>query len=325
MLREALASIRAIEADDLKFEIIVADNGCAPQTRAITEAAGGIYIAARGGKGASVARNTAMRAASCEYIAFLDDDDAWLPDHIRSHIAHLDRFPQHEAVVGRVISADHLMRPISQPWPAKAPTDGYDMLRRMLSGYFPQIGAVVARTRVRDSIGGFDERLTGGEDLDWLLRLARRQQLGFTPAHSVLFRGRRRGADDALQLSRAGFDRVVFLRHALPSWSIWSSPGDFMQAYYGTLRHFYVYFTDAAVSRAARGDFADARRAIGGAFAVFPFRATYHIMRGKRLGKAFWAALGRRGRRTRKLAPLITPAALTVAEPLGPLLSLLGA
>src|SRR5262245_30504448 len=88
MLREALASIRALEADDLKFEILVADNGAAPQTRAIAEAAGAIYMTARGGKGASVARNTAMRAASGDYIAFLDDDDAWLPDHIRSHVAH---------------------------------------------------------------------------------------------------------------------------------------------------------------------------------------------------------------------------------------------
>jgi len=326
LLREALTSIRALEADDLSFEIIVADNGSAPQTPCIAEAAGATYLTAPGAKLASVARNVAMRAAGSEFIAFLDDDDVWLPDHIRSHLAHLDAHPEHEAVVGRVISADHHLRPVSLPWPVTAPEDEADLLRRMLGGYFPQIGAVVARTRVRDKIGGFDEKLPGGEDLDWLLRLARRRQLGFTPAHSVLFRGRRRGTYDDLQLTRVGYDRLVFLRHALPAWRVWRSPGDFFNGYYGTLRHFYVYFTDTAVSRAVRGDPKGARRAVAGAFSVFPLRAAYHLLRRKRLGQAFWGSFSpkRQRRRPQKLMPLIAPAAITAAERLSPYLTSFG-
>lgn len=318
-LREALASIRALEGDDLQFEIIVGDNGSAPETRAIAEAAGAIYIAARGGKGASVARNGAMVAATGSYMAFLDDDDVWLPTNIRSHIAHLETFPQHEAVIGRVVSADHEMRPVSTPWPADAPKGADDLLRRMLSGYFPQIGSVVARTRVRDAIGGFDERLTGGEDLDWLLRLARRNQLGFTPANCVLFRGRRRGSYDGLQLRRAGFDRQVFLRHALAARRVWRSPAEFFAGWYGTLRHFFVYFTDAAVSRAARGDRWGAIRAVGAAFAVFPLRTASHLVRKKKLGMAFWASVfdARRRRRPRRPSPLLG-SMIAVAERIGP-------
>jgi hypothetical protein len=47
--------------------------------------------------------------------------------------------------------------------------------------------------------------------------------------------------------------RRVFLRHALPGWRIWRSPLDLFKAYSGTLMHFYQYFVDTAVERAARG------------------------------------------------------------------------
>lgn len=327
LLREALTSIRALEADDLAFEILVADNGSSPRTRHVAEDLDAVYLPVSEGVGPSVARNLAMACASGDYIAFLDDDDAWLPTQLRAHLDHLDANPQHEAVLGQVVTADHKMKPLSEPWPLDAPRCSRDLLRRMLSGYFPQIGAVVARTRVREQIGGFDEKLTGGEDLDWLLRLARKDQLGFTATPGVLFRSRRRDSYDDIQLERAKYDRKVFLRHALPEWRLWRSPMDFMNAYYGSLRHFYVYFTNAAINRAARGEGAAARRAVAGAFSVFPFRAAYHVLRGKRLGAALWGSFARKRKHTRRgtrLEQIVAPALLVAAERLEPYAAALG-
>jgi glycosyltransferase involved in cell wall biosynthesis len=305
LLSEALATIRALEGPDLSFEILVADNGSNPQTRDVADAFGATYIAADHRPGASVARNAAMKTATGEFVAFLDDDDRWLSTHIRGHLALLDVRPDIEAVIGQVVSVDHELRPVGKPWPSEPPGEGNELVRKMLSGYFPQIGATVARTRIRELVGEFDERLIGGEDLDWLLRIARRHKLGFVLNESVLFRGRPYLTYDDLQLRRIGYDRRVFFRHAIPEWRIWRSPRAFMRAYNGTLWHYYRYFVDAAVSRAACGDRAGALRAIWYAFRVFPFRATYHLIAPRRLRGAFLAMFSQRLRLTGNSSPVI--------------------
>lgn len=290
-LREALESIRALEGPDFDLEIIVGDNGDMPQNMAIAEKYGAVYVKAQQGSGASVARNAALYAATGQYIAFLDDDDRWFPSHLRSHIALLERRPELDAVMGQVVSADHKLRPVGEAWPAKPPGEGEDLLRRMLSGYFPQIGSVVVRASALETIGMFDEKLIGGEDLDWLLRFARRHKLAAVQTKSVLFRGRTLGSCDQLQLDRSRYDRKVFLRHAVPEWRIWRSPLDMWRAHYGTLKHFYRYFVDCAVRSSARGDRLQALRAIWCAMQVFPLRTVYHLFKWRRLRMAFIGAI----------------------------------
>ena len=290
LLREALASIRALEGHDLTFEILVCDNGTVPETRAVVKEFSAIYLKAST-PGPSAARNVGLRAATGDYIAFLDDDDVWLPGNVRPHIAYLNSYPAFDAVIAQAVYTDPNLIPTGPPWPRDPPRDGDEMLKRMLSGFFPQIATAVARMAVRETIGEFDECLIGGEDLDWLLRLARKHRLGFVATPCILFRGRPAGSYDALQRNRINYDRRVFLRHALPEWRIWTSPLDFSRAYSGTLMHFYQYFVDAAVERAARGERYNSLRAIAIAFGIFPFRAAYHLIAPRPLRKAFWASI----------------------------------
>jgi glycosyltransferase involved in cell wall biosynthesis len=290
LLRQALASIRALEGPDLTFEILVGDNGSAPETPAAAGEFGAIYLKALT-PGPSAARNVGLRAATGEYLAFLDDDDVWLPGNVRPHIAHLELNPALDAVIGQAVYTDPNLVPTGPPWPKEEPCDGNQLLRRMLSGFFPQIGTALARMAVRNTIGEFDETLIGGEDLDWLLRLARKHCLGFVATPCILFRGRPVGSYDALQRNRIRYDRRVFLRHALPEWRIWRSPLDFSRAYSSTLMHFYQYFVDAAVERAARGERYNSFRAITTAFSILPFRAAYHLIAPRPLRKAFWASV----------------------------------
>lgn len=290
-LRQALASIRALEGPDLTFEILVGDNGSSPQTPAIAEEFRAVHLKAPT-RGPSAARNVGMRAATGGYIAFLDDDDVWLPENVRPQLACLESNRQLDAVICQAVYTDQNLTPIGPPWPDAVPCDNNQLLRKMLSGFFPQIGTVLARTAaVRDAIGEFDESLIGGEDLDWLLRIARKSSLGFVATPGLLFRLKPQGSYDALQRDRIAYDRRVFFRHALPEWRIWRSPLDFAKAYSGTLWHFYQYFVNAAIERAARGERNSAIYAITAAFSVFPLRAAYHVIVRRPFRRAFCTAI----------------------------------
>jgi glycosyltransferase involved in cell wall biosynthesis len=271
LLREALKSIRALEHDGLSFEIIVGDNGKSKDTRKITEAFNAVYLHTPI-NGAAAGRNIALRAATGEYVAFLDDDDLWTSNHIRGHLKLLASNPQLEMVFGQIINTDSQRQPIYGPWPSRLP-EGRELLKLMLSGYFPQIGATVVRTRVRETIGFFDENLISSEDWDWQLRIARSRGVGFVGKPCVLFRQRPIGDYDELQVKRVPFARQIFFRHAIPERRLWSSSMDFARSYFGTMENFLDYFARTAQARAQNGERSAALKAILRAFAVFPTRA----------------------------------------------------
>jgi glycosyltransferase involved in cell wall biosynthesis len=291
MLREALASIRSVEGSGVQaeFEIVVGDNGLKEETRRLCLEYGATYAPAYG-RGASYARNAAMAAASGDFIAFLDDDDVWLHGHIEPHLAHLDAHPDHDAVFGQAIYTDPELNPTGAPWPTN-PGSGDDLLRRLLSGLFPQIGTVVARRSVIDSVGYFDTQLIGGQDLDWLLRLATKNKLGFVPTPCILFRGRPDGTYDALQRMRVRFDRQVFLRHGMPNaLRLWRTPLGMIHAYHKTLLHFYRYFTDKAIWCAENGSAGDVLRALKVPALYTPLLLAHEIFRPSSLRSALFAA-----------------------------------
>jgi len=276
-LNRALASIRALEGPDLRFEILVGDNGSNPEdTGKVVQAYGAQHIIVNAA-GAGAARNAAMRAATGEFLAFLDDDDIWTGQHVRPHLQLFDRRPEIEAIFGQVIMTDPDLRPIATPIPDDVRPDR-DALKLMLDGYFPQIGATMARLEVRDIYGYFDETLMADQDWDWQLRIAGGGHMEHLAVPCVLFRQRPSGSYDALVLSRIPYTRKVFMRHAMPVWRKWRSPKEWLHSYFATLLGFYTYFTDAAVERAAKGDAKGVRFAVRHALLVFPFRAVKQLV-----------------------------------------------
>jgi glycosyltransferase involved in cell wall biosynthesis len=65
-------------------EIIVVDDGSTDNTKQVVETYGArVKYVYQPNAGVSAARNRGIAAAGCEWIAFLDSDDCWLPGHLR--------------------------------------------------------------------------------------------------------------------------------------------------------------------------------------------------------------------------------------------------
>ena len=82
-VRSALGQTRA------PSEVIVVDDASEDDTGAVARAAGASVLRRPEAQGSGFARNAGIRAATSEWIAFLDSDDLWLPDHLARAADHL--------------------------------------------------------------------------------------------------------------------------------------------------------------------------------------------------------------------------------------------
>jgi len=85
-----------------KVEVIVVDDGSTDDTMNLLQQTYGARIRVLSlpqRRGAGAARNAGIRVASGELVAFLDDDDLWLPGKLAAEFSVFERFPLAEAVV----------------------------------------------------------------------------------------------------------------------------------------------------------------------------------------------------------------------------------
>ena len=122
-------------------------------------------------RGLAGARNTGIVAASHDYVAFLDDDDHWLPGKLSAQMERFQRSP-HPILVGTAIVADDGVRQHERLVPFEDVTHA-ELLRDRMAGLHSS--TFVFHTETLRSIGMVDEHLPGsyGEDYDLLLRTAK--------------------------------------------------------------------------------------------------------------------------------------------------------
>jgi glycosyltransferase involved in cell wall biosynthesis len=84
-IESALAQTRA------PAEVIVVDDGSTDGTRRVAEAFGGVVrCITQVNAGGAAARNAGARAAESDWIAFLDSDDHWTPQHLENVAAAIE-------------------------------------------------------------------------------------------------------------------------------------------------------------------------------------------------------------------------------------------
>jgi glycosyltransferase involved in cell wall biosynthesis len=78
------------------FEALIIDDGSPDRSIEVCQRFTDrrIRIIRQSNRGLPGARNTGIRHAQGDYLAFLDADDLWTPDKLAKHVAHLQRSPQ---------------------------------------------------------------------------------------------------------------------------------------------------------------------------------------------------------------------------------------
>lgn len=209
LVQEAIESVLAVKQLTFELEIIVVDDGSTDDT-ATTIARYPVTYVRTNGIGMARARNTGLRMANGDFVTLLDDDDAWLPNNVGAQLAVFAQHPEYGAVHAQSQLVHNDRTPFGAPVPAGPLPSGW-VFEELLS-YWPQVGTILTRRDVAREAGEMDPSLSGDTDWDWLLRIARRHQIGRVEQPVLLFR-QREVAEEELAWRRFPAMATIFHRH----------------------------------------------------------------------------------------------------------------
>ncbi|NMG46097.1 glycosyltransferase [Aromatoleum toluvorans] len=169
------ACIASVLAQTLEnFEVVVVDDASTDDTRERVAAIDDPrvrYFAHDRNLGGAAARNTGVRIARGDFIAFLDSDDSWSPRKLERQIALLgERGPEYGVAYTWFIGCDRDGHEVSR---SDHSLDGDVADALLVANYVGTFSSIVVRRDVFERVGGLDEGLRSCQDWDLSIRLSR--------------------------------------------------------------------------------------------------------------------------------------------------------
>lgn len=205
-------AIRSVQAQSVSdFEIIVVDDRSSDNTVEIVAAlcAGDArlrWFQHPVNRGAQAARNTGIRAARGEWIAFLDSDDEWFPSSLETRLKEI-QVQKVEVIYSECY--------IEQTGKQGRELFGIPALsgmvyHKLLRAPAPMFQSLVVHASALKAIGLLDESIISYQEWDTSIRLAKFYKFGFVKEPTFVYYRRKDGTISGSPLRKAlGYEQVV--------------------------------------------------------------------------------------------------------------------
>jgi glycosyltransferase involved in cell wall biosynthesis len=179
LLPRAIASV--LTQTFTNFELIIVDDCSQDQTAAVVEGYEDKrinYLKHEENKGLSAARNTGVCHANSDYIAFLDDDDEWLPMKLEKQVQLIHGLPESVGMVYCWMDYYDGEKVVAE----RHPELRGDIFDQVLASHPLGNGSTwLVRKSAIQTTGGFDEGLPRGVDGDFVRRMCLYYEVSYVP------------------------------------------------------------------------------------------------------------------------------------------------
>ncbi|NCC61053.1 MAG: glycosyltransferase family 2 protein [Verrucomicrobiae bacterium] len=203
------------------FEVIVVDDGSTDGGGLIVKnfKMERIRLISQENLGVSAARNRGLVEAKTDYVAFLDADDEWLPNHLSAIVQLIEKFPEKGfySTLHFVKDGNELRSPRS-PFPVKKKNH---LVENFFDDFSIGFSLVNSSTAVVSKIialylGGFPENIRRGEDIVLWIKIFLNSGMAHTSMRTAIYHR------DAVNRSNILRDKeppgsLVYLSHLIGS------------------------------------------------------------------------------------------------------------
>lgn len=202
------------DVDGVSFEIIVVNDGSLDNTLAVLDSyvheksLPNVRVYSKPNGGVSSARNYGIAKSSGEWVAFLDSDDVWLPNKIKSQLDIVKNIPDLDFIG---CARNHeMLRLYGREVVSLYKVSVRDLLFKM----FPQTSTALVRKSLLNRVGYYNEEMTHSEDGELWIRLCRGGSFYYMPESLVVTGGGKanygeRGLSADLKKMQAGAMRIL--------------------------------------------------------------------------------------------------------------------